>query len=243
MPENVEKVELDAISGQRSHSNFPSRFDYVIKGTLSNEPDSVHKLLKVCRGEENKLATEARISSGDYNEKEFIFLNESDPVSEDGRNRWQEGISAWIASQSDPRYSVPTEYCGSESDISVDISQPKDKEKFDSEEITYKIKAGSDAGIAKVEFYVNGELKKTVENQREFEDKITLKRGKYELRAKAYSRSGSTKESSVIKIGTGGMEWDYVEPTATPTPTPTPTVSIIPTGTATPTGTIPPITP
>lgn len=224
IPSNVDKVELDAISGQRSHDNFPVKWDYIIKGTLSNELDPIHRWLKVCKGEEHKLATEAKISAGDYNEKEFIVLKEEDPISEDGRNRWQEGIDAWLASQTDPRYGNPTEYCGSESDVSVNLERPRDKDKIDGEEVNFKVKAGSDAGIAKIELYIKAEgkefeLKKTVENTRELQDSIKLSRGKYEIYAKAYSKSGSTKESSKIKIGTGGMDWDYIEPTPTPAPT------------------------
>jgi len=218
---------LDAISGYRSHDDFPTKFDYVIKGSLSNELDPIHKKLKVCKGDEGKLATEAKIAVGDYIEKEFIVLKENDPVSEDGRNRWQEGIDAWLASQTDSRYGNPTEYCGAESDISVSMEQPKDHDNFGGEDFTYQIKAGSDAGVAKIEFYVNGEVKKTVENQREFQDTIHLPRGKYELNAKAYSRSGNAKESNKVKIGTGGLTWDYTEPTPTPTATP---ITPMPTG-------------
>lgn len=238
MPDNVEKVELDSISGQRSHSNFPSRFDYIIKGTLSNEPDPIHRMMKVCKGAEDKLATEARISIGDYTEREVIVLREDDPVSEDGRNRWQEGIDAWIAGQSDPRYSVPTEYCGNENEVSVSLVEPRDQDNFDGEEIAYKIRSGSDSGIAKLELYVNGKLEKTFENQREVNDKITLKKGKYELWVKAYARNGGSKESGKTRIGTGGMKWDYVEPTPTPTPTVTPTPTFTVTLSPSPTLTI-----
>jgi len=219
MPSNVDRVELDAISGQRSHDNFPVKWDYIIKGTLSNELDPIHRWLKVCKGEEHKLATEAKISVGDYNEKEFIVLKEDDPISEDGRNRWQEGIDAWLSSQTDSRYGNPTEYCGSESDISVNLEMPKNEENISGTDVTYRIKAGSDAGVAKLELYVDGKLKKTIDNQREVQETISIERGKHELYAKAYSKSGSTKESNKIKIGTGGMEWNYIEPTPTPTPT------------------------
>ncbi len=229
MPDNVERVELDALSGFRSHDNFPSRWDFVIKGTLSNELDPIHRLLRVCKGEEHKLATEAKISAGDSVEKEFITLREDDPFSEDGRNRWQEGIDAWLSSQTDSRYGNPTEYCGEESDVSVSLNRPKNEENFDGEKIAYQIKAGSDDGIAKIELYVKKEggdykLEKTFDNEREVAAEIELKRGKYELYAKAYSRGGKTKESSKVKIGTGGMAWDFKEPTPTPSPTPTPTV-------------------
>ena len=221
MPSNVDRVELDAVSGFRSHDNFPVKWDYIIKGTLSNELDPIHRWLKVCKGEEHKLATEAKISVGDYNEKEFIVLKEDDPISEDGRNRWQEGIDAWLSSQTDSRYGNPTEYCGSEGDISVNLEMPKNEENISGTDVTYRIKAGSDAGVAKLELYIDGELKKTIDNQREVQETISIERGKHELYAKAYSKSGSTKESNKIKIGTGGMEWNYIEPTPTPTPIPT----------------------
>lgn len=211
MPDNVEKVELDALSGFRSHDSFPTKWDYVIKGTLSNEPDSIHKLIKVCKGDEGKLATEAKISAGDYADKEFITLRENDPISEDGRNRWQEGIDAWLASQTDSRYGNPTEYCGSEGDINVSMEMPSNESDIGGTDVTYKIKAGSDAGVAKLEFYVNGELKKTIENEREFQDTINLSYGRYELNAKAYSKSGSVKESNKVKIGVGGAHWQNLD--------------------------------
>lgn len=246
MPANVEKVELDAISGQRSHDNFPSKWDYIIKGTLSNELDPIHRLVKVCKGDEGKLATEAKIAVGDYTTKEFITLKENDPWSEDGKNRWQEGIDVWLAGQTDSRYGNPTEYCGETSEVSVNLDMPKNEENFGTEDITFKIKAGSDAGIAKLELYAkkNGEdwkVVKSFDNQREVEGTIKLERGKYELYAKAYSRSGGTKESNRVKIGTGGMNWNF-EPTPTPTPTPTSTPTPTPTITVSP-SVVPSITP
>lgn len=231
-PDNVDRVELDALSGHRSHSGFPTKWDYIIKGTLSNEPDPIHRLLKVCKGEEHKLATAAKVAAGDYVNKEFITLREDDPFSEDGRNRWQEGINAWLAGQTDSRYGDPQEYCGEAADISVSLERPSHEENFSGEEIDFRIKAGSDAGIAKLELYVDGKLVRTFENEREVQGKLELKRGKYELYAKAYSRGGGTKESSKAKIGTGGMKWNF-EPTPTPLPTatPTPVPSVIPTPT------------
>lgn len=217
MPDTVERVELDALSGYRSHDGFPTKWDFVMKGSLSNELDPIHRMLRVCKGEEHKLATAAKVASGDSTNKEFITLKETDPWSEDGKNRWQEGIDAWLASQTDSRYGNPTEYCGESSDISVSLERPKKEENFDGEKINFRIKAGSDAGIAKLELYAkkDGEsykLIETFENDREVSGEIELKRGKWELYAKAYSRSGNTKESSKVKIGTGGMDWDFEPP-------------------------------
>ena len=229
MPANVEEVEVDAISGYYKHDDFPTKIDYAIRGTVPQFPDVIHQKIKVCRGEEGKLATEAKIAVGEYNEKEFIVLKETDPVSEDGRNRWQEGIDAWLSGQQDSRYAVPSEYCGSESDVSVKMHEPHDETNYDEENIQINIRAGSDDGIDKIELFVNGSLFKHVENQTEFREEIRLERGKYELYAKAYGRNGKTNETPKIKIGTGGMNWDEPESTPTPTPTPTEEPSVSPT--------------
>lgn len=237
IPDTVEQVEVDAISGYPSHDNFPSKFDYAIRGTVPSSPDPIHRLVEVCKGENDKLATEAKIAAGDYDKREFIFAVEEDPVSEDGVNRWQIGIDAWIASQDDSRYRVPTEYCGDLGDVSVRLKKPNDQQNFKDQEVEVEIRAGSYDGIEKLELYVNDKLLETIVGKSEYQGKINLAPGKYELFAKAYAKNGKDRTSDKVRIGVGGIAWDYVEPT--PTPLPTPTIPpATPTLTPTPTPTI-----
>lgn len=227
VPDGVEQVEVDAISGYpKQFDEFPTKQEWVIKGTLPNLPDPIHTKLKVCRGQ-NKLATDARISAGDYDEKEFIILEEDDPVSQDGKNRWQEGINAWIESQEDDRYKFPTEYCGDTSEIFVKLSEPDDKEEFDGEEIEVRLRADSGDGIEKMELYVDGELRETI-NDNYYEDKIRLSSGQHTLYGIAYSRNGETAETGKARIGVGGEPWEE-EPEPSPSPTPSPEPSLSPT--------------
>lgn len=235
IPDTVEQVEVDSISGYPAHDEFPSRIDYAVKGTVPSLPDPIHAKIKLCRGED-KLANEARIAVGDYEEREFIVLKEEDPVSQDGRNRWQEGIDAWIQGQDDSRYKVPTEYCGDNEDISVDLRRPENEKKYDNTDIEIEVIAGSGAGIEKIEIFANGDLKETV-NSRQYKGKIDLPKGRYEVWAVAHARNGETRESRKVKIGTGGEDWKQPDPTPSPTPTPTPTptpVVVLPTPTPTP---------
>jgi membrane peptidoglycan carboxypeptidase len=229
IPSNVEQIEVDAISGYPSHDNFPSKFDYAIKGTVPPSPDPIHRLVEVCKGENDKLATEAKIAAGDYDKREFIFAFEEDPFSEDGVNRWQIGIDAWVEAQDDSRYRIPTEYCGDLDDVSVSLRKPKDKQNFNDQEIDIEIRAGSYDGIEKLELYVNDKLLETIVDKSEYKGKINLSPGKYELYAKAYAKNGKERTSSKARIGVGGIEWDYVEPTPTPEPTNTPAPTAIPT--------------
>lgn len=238
MPDNVEQVEVDALSGYPKHDDFPTKFDYAIKGTLPGLPDPIHQLVKVCKGESDKFATEAKIAAGDYDKKEFIFTAENDPVSEDGQNRWQVGINAWIAAQDDSRYLVPKDFCGDTSDVSVRLKKPGNEQNFDGEEIEVEIRAGSDEGIDKIELYLDGKVLETISNRTEYSSKIKLSKGKHELYAKAYAKSGKTKTSDTAKIGVGGTKWD--EPDPTPTPSATPTATPTSTPTASPSATIAP---
>jgi hypothetical protein len=238
VPAGVEQVELDAISGYPAHSDFPSRMEYVVRGTVPSLPDEIHSKVKLCRGED-KLANEARIAVGDYDEREFIILKENDPISQDGRNRWQEGIDAWIKGQDDSRYRVPTEYCGEKSDVSVDLRRPDNERNFDDTNIEVEVLAGSGAGIEKIEIIARRadgfEVKETVKNRR-YKDRINLPAGRYEVYAIAYTRDGEKRESRKVKIGTGGVKWDQEDkpepspsPSLSPSPTPSPTPPTSPT--------------
>lgn len=227
VPAGIEQATVDGISGYPEHDGFPAKTEYFIKGTVPTTPDPIHTKLKLCEGK-NELANEARIAAGDYDEKEFIVARENDPVSEDGKNRWQEAIDAWVAGQGDERYKVPTEYCGDSDEVYLRLREPDDKENYDSEDIEVEIEADSGDGIEKLELWVNGSLKETI-NSRTYKGKIKLSKGRYEIYAVAKTKSGKEKKSGTVRIGTGGADWeeededeDEDEPTPTPSPTPTP---------------------
>ncbi|MFZ5376710.1 MAG: PBP1A family penicillin-binding protein [Patescibacteria group bacterium] len=241
VPEGVEEVEVDSISGYLKHDEFPSRKDYVIKGTLPPPPDPIHIKAKVCRGE-NKLANEARVAAGDFEEKEIIVMQENDPVSTDGKNRWQEGIMNWINSQDDGRFKYPTEYCGESGDVTVRLSRPENEKVYSEEDIEVHIDAGSDEGIEKIELWIDGSLREIV-NSYSYRGKVHLSSGQHELYAKAKSRNGKEATSNTVKIGTGGQDWKKPEPTATPVPTAVPTVAPTVAPTAAPTAVPPSPTP
>jgi penicillin-binding protein 1C len=229
VPPGVEQVELDDVSGYPKHDDFPSHKEWVIKGTSPANPDPIHTKLKLCRGD-NRLATDARVASGDYEEKEFVVLKEDDPYSKDGQNRWQDGINGWIATTNDGKYKPPTDYCGENTDVFVRINKPSDQTKYDGEDIEVDISADSGDGIEKIEVWVDGSLKETVNSSR-YNSKIKMPAGRHEVYGKARSRGGKEATTGVMHIGTGGQDWKAPDPSPTPTPSPSPSPSPSPTPT------------
>ncbi|MCA9369703.1 transglycosylase domain-containing protein, partial [Candidatus Woesebacteria bacterium] len=225
-PSDVEQVTVDAISGYPAHDEFASKTEYVLKNSLPPLPDPIHTKLKVCKGQEDKLANDARIAAGDFDEKEFVVLEERDPLSVDGTNRWQFGIDAWIAAGDNALYKVPTELCGEQGDVYVELKQPEDKKNYENEQIDIEVAADAHNGIEKIEIFVNDSLRETIQN-REYKGSLNLPEGKYRIYAKAYVRDGGgEKISDTVRIGTGGVEWDEEDkPSPTPSPSPSPTPS------------------
>lgn len=93
-PDDVIAVPIDAFAGGLPYNNQPTRTEYFIKGTEPTQSSPVYQ-------------------------REFIVLRENDPVSQDGKNRFQEGIDAWVAQNkaNDPRYQLPD-----------DLKNPQQKE-------------------------------------------------------------------------------------------------------------------
>jgi penicillin-binding protein 1C len=226
VPDNVEQVEVDSISGYPMHDGYPTKKDYVIKGTLPNLPDPIHSKVKLCRGQ-NKLAPETRVAQGDFEEKEFVILKESDPVSQDGKNRWQDAVNAWIAGQSD-LYKPPTEYCNDHDtgdQLFVKLNKPNDQTSYPESGVDVEIDAVGIEGIDHVEVWVNGSRRESL-TDRPYRTRLELGTGRFEIYAKARDNSGREVESSKVKIGTGGATWQ--EPSPTPVP-PTEAPSAAPT--------------
>lgn len=226
VPEKIVSAEVDTVSGYRSHHGFPSRTEYFVKGTEPSGDDPVHAMLKVCRSDNGKLATNAQIARGEYDEKEFYVFKEDDPLSKDGKNLWQEGIDAWLSLQSDPKYRPPTEYCGDQEEMEVTIDSPGNESRIDGNEVRVEGRILAVNSIRTIKIFINGQEKEKIENTTKFDKIFTLDKGSYIVKVEAEDEKGK-KASREAKFGIK-QDWDYIEPTPTPTPTKTPTPTPIP---------------
>ena len=143
-PDGVIEVEIDAFSGGLPCPGYPTRREFFIKGTEPRQSCLVQK---------------------NFGGSDFFVLRENDPVSTDGKNRWQEGIDGWLATQSDPKYHPPQELLaqtGSSQSQQVDANQvvvnmrkpAPESQVSGSTEIEAQILSGT--GIEVVELWING---------------------------------------------------------------------------------------
>jgi 1A family penicillin-binding protein len=229
IPNKMINMEVDRVSGWPTHDGFPSKPDYFIEGTVPSGSDPIHKKLKVCRGSLG-LAPPEDVSNGNYDEKEYFSFKEVDPVSIDGRNRWQEGIDGWVNLQTDKdKYLAPENYCRSDGKVSVNFDSPGDKSTT-SGSFDVKISTNSLVKINEVKLWVNGVEKKTW-TERPFEFRLDLSDGLYTLKTRAVDKDGAAAEKE-IKIGVN-LPWDW-SPSPTPTLTPIPSPTLIPSVTTAP---------
>ncbi|MCR4324130.1 MAG: penicillin-binding protein [Candidatus Curtissbacteria bacterium] len=185
-PGNVNAMEVDAFSGGLPCRDFPKRSEYFVKGT---EPT------RDCLAQKN-------LDGREY----YVFL-EFDPVSADGRNRWQEGIDAWAQAQPDEKYRVPAELKNEPTknpeDIKVNISKPSDHSQVD---FSFETEANVETGkkVTKVEFYIDGSLKDSKgSSPYKFSYSFnTSNKGKHKIKVKAFNDANKDAEKEIeVSVG------------------------------------------
>lgn len=215
-PDKVKAVQIDPVLGGLPKDSSSTRTEYFIEGTEPKDTSPYYKKLRISKAN-GKIANDVEVRQGQYDEKDFIVFTENDPVSTDGKNRWQEAINAWAKDQSDSKYHYPTETSDASSDIvAASIKSPGDRETVTNNNVEIKAKIASLSPIKKVEIYVNGNKVKDIDgDNKEINETIHLDDGTYEIRVVARNEKDQSGDS-VIKIGVN-KPWDS-SPTNTPTP-------------------------
>lgn len=219
-PEKVKALTIDSFLGGLPHENVSNRSEYFIEGMEPKDLSPFYKKLKISKST-GKLANDVEVRTGNYDEKEFIVIHEDDPISTDGKNRWQEAIDVWLKTMPDDKYHPPTDKSDASSDlVVVQIKSPGDKTTVSSNNVEIKAKMASIDPIKNVKLYINGSaVKEYNENKNEIYETLNLSDGVYEIRLVAVNEKDKTGDS-VVKIGVN-KPWDSVS-SATPTPIPTP---------------------
>ncbi len=212
VPDDVTSLQIDAFLGGLPKDGYPQRSEYYIKGSEPTDTSPYYKKLKISKST-GKIANELEVKMGDYEEKDFIVITENDPVSTDGKNRWQEAINDWRNEQSDNKFKPPTETSDTNSGkIVVSIKEPCDRCRLESNDVRVRAKITSLDRVEKTEIIVNGTVKKTfTDDQRDVDETINLPDGVYEIKVFSSNSKGSSTDST-LKVGIK-KPWDEVTPT------------------------------
>ncbi len=202
-PPGVEQYDLDKISGYPAHDNFPSYKEWAIKGTLPSEPDPIHRFVEVCPTDPSRRASDVMIAQGNFGTKEFVVLREDDPLTAD--NLWQKAIDQYISSSNNSVYQVPTETCQAVSGVHVEILNPKDRSRVDSNQVNVRAAIISDKHIDWVDLYLNDNKELRWDNP-PYEKTYNLDNGVYKIRVVAHNSDGV--ESDRIHQFGVNTDWD-----------------------------------
>lgn len=181
-PSDVDALQIDSLFGGLPKDGYPTRSEYFVKGT---EPKEVSPFFK---------------KDGD---KQYFAVRESDPISTDGKNRWQEAIDEWAKSQSDDRYKVPDSAAQHEAEgLTITISEPSNESTVNSNSVKVRAKIESGSKIQWVELVANedNKLKRWEEDKHEIDETVNLPDGVYELKVVAKNEKGTQKDKR-IRIG------------------------------------------
>lgn len=209
-PEKVKAITIDSYLGGLPKDGYPTRSEYFVEGTEPKDVSPFYKKLKISKSTQ-KLANDVELRTNNYDEKDFIVITESDPVSTDGKNRWQEAIDAWSREQGekgDEKFKFPTENSDARQDeAAVSIKSPSDRARVDDNNVTVKATITSIAPIKNTKIYFNNEEKKNIDgNRQDIDETFNVPDGVYEI--KVVVKNDKDKEgTSTIKIGVK-KDWD-----------------------------------
>jgi membrane carboxypeptidase/penicillin-binding protein PbpC len=198
-PDSVIEMDIDALGGGTPVDGQPTRKERFVKGTEPTQPAAIYQEIKVSRSDSKKFANQLEIIGGDYDTRKAIVIKEDDPISTDGKNRWQEGIDTWMASQPDDKYHVPTETYDGGEDIRVRIKEPSGGSRINSNTFKFIAEAASRGSITKMMVYANDKQIMDKQTSR-IDEEIHLDNGSYRLKVRAEDDRGRASDSE-IKIG------------------------------------------
>lgn len=207
-PDTIVEMDIDAYGGG-TPVNDTKRKEIFIKGTEPTSASSIYQQVKISKHDGNKLANAVEISKGEYDTKPFVVFKEQDPVSGDGKNRWQEGIDAWVATQNDSKMRPPTETYQGVDTVAVQIKNPSDYAQINDTNVTVSAEGSSTNTVTKIEIFVDGDKKKEI-NGSSASEVITMSTGTHVIHVKATDSKGATADREVHV----GINVPY------PTPTP-----------------------
>lgn len=215
-PDNIIQMDIDAYGGGLPKEGYPTRKEYFKKGTEPTAVSVIYQRLKLSK-DSGKIANPVEVAQGAFDEKDYIIFTETDPVSTDGKNRFQEGIDTWLAKIGDPKFHPPNESSTSRADtVAVNIFSPQDKKRYDTNDIRVEADAFANTDVVKIEVEIDGNLKNS-DSAKSVDSVYNLPNGSHIIKVRAFDSKGNS-GTGTVTIGVNSS-WE-VSPTPSPESTP-----------------------
>ena len=212
-PSTIIEMDIDSYGGGTPVSGVPTRKERFIKGTEPTSIGSIYQNIKLSRHDNSKLANSVEITNGQDDVKQYVVIKEADPVSSDGKNRWQEAIDAWVATQGDSKFHPPGDTYQGNDTIGMNVKNPKDNTRVDSNSVNLQVLVSTLNELDRVEISLDGSIVKTV-HDKNINETLTISNGSHVIHLEVVDNKGNH-ASNDIHVG---INADYVTPSPTPTP-------------------------
>jgi len=213
-PKGVGQVDVDKISGYPAHDGFESYKEWFIDGTLPSGDDPIHKKIQVCKGQADKLATQAQVSQGNFDWKEVVVVKEKDPLT--NRDLWQKAIDGWVATKSaDPRFKIPTDFCGDVSGISLNITSPESHKRYPGDNFVVTFDVFSDKVVDWADIFLDDHTTADAHlTSQQYRQTFSItKAGNHKVRVTVHNTDGRMAEQTTEFA----INQDWMTPTSTAT--------------------------
>ena len=160
IPDTVEKIRIDELTGMLPFEDFPSRNEWFIKGTEPTAQSNWYQKIEVCK-KDGRIANDSCKDHGDTDAKTFVKISAALP-------EWQYSVDQWIYEHygSDSKYYPPQMESRLDFDDDGDVRENSDPvieivniENGDTIPLVFRLKAeiSSPNDVDKVKIYVDGE--------------------------------------------------------------------------------------
>lgn len=214
-PGGVVEATVDRLSGKlpQNGSNYPTKVEVFVKGTVPTEVDDFHRSVEVCKSQ-GLLATDYHRLIGDIERKVYTYLKELNPALQSYTDEYMSKNEGY---GKPPEATCPiVDNSGEELEGPfVQITSPENGTKMTQTEFDVKAQAYSEERIIRVEFYWDNTMVRSITST------------PYEVTYKVSNSVTGTREIKVIAYDAAGNQSqaiitvEYPQSDATPTPTPT----------------------
>lgn len=205
VPDGVVAMQVDALTGGLPKDGESVKSEYFIKGTEPKSVSSAYQRFNVCKDKNTNYGEDSDVDQGKTEPKDLIAFQEQDPVSKDGKNRWQDGINAWVFGQSNDRWKASyIKGCSASSpkSLTVQITNVPNNANVTK---SFDIQIGANSQsftVLKITVLVDGKIVKEITSQ-PYAAKINLPDSSdHKVRVEAVDSGGNTDSQEITVKGT-----------------------------------------